>query len=153
MKFQSLLLILFGVFAPVIAAAEYWISVASFKNRDSAELALVNAQVKSEQAFAVYGARTDKGFFFRVMAGPYLTISEAKRAQQTLSSNGRVWPCHDAKKIAFIRSRTVYDESLFTLYLCVDQSRLGTVPILEAGDGDPILGCRDDRRKDTKQEQ
>lgn len=88
MKFQSLLLFLFGVFAPVIAAAEYWISVASFKNRDSAELALVNAQVKSEQAFAVYGARTDKGFFFRVMAGPYLTISEAKRAQQTLASNG-----------------------------------------------------------------
>ena len=56
MKFQSFLLLLFGVFAPVIAAAEYWISVASFKNRDSAESALVNAQVKSEQAFAVYGA-------------------------------------------------------------------------------------------------
>ena len=88
MKFQSFLLFLFGVFAPVIAAAEYWISVASFKNRDSAESALVNAQVKSEQAFAVYGARTDKGYFFRVMAGPYPTIREAKRAQQTLSSNG-----------------------------------------------------------------
>ena len=88
MKFQSFLLLLFGVFAPVIAAAEYWISVASFKNRDSAESALVNAQVKSEQAFAVYGARTDKGYFFRVMAGPYPTIREAKRAQQSLSSNG-----------------------------------------------------------------
>ena len=88
MKFQSFLLFLFGVFAPVIAAAEYWISVASFKNRDSAESALVNAQVKSEQAFAVYGARTDMGYFFRVMAGPYPTFREAKRAQQTLSSNG-----------------------------------------------------------------
>ena len=88
MKFQSCLLFLFGVSAPAFAAAEYWISVASFKNRDSAESALVNAQVKSELAFTVYGARTDKGFFFRVMAGPYLTLREAKRAQQTLSSSG-----------------------------------------------------------------
>ena len=88
MKFQSFLVFLLGVFAPVIAAAEYWISVASFKNRDSAESALIKTQARSEQAFAIYGARTDKGYFFRVMAGPYLTQREAKRAQKTLSANG-----------------------------------------------------------------
>ena len=88
MKFQSFLVFLLGVFAPVIAAAEYWISVASFKNRDSAESALIKTQARSEQAFAIYGARTDKGYFFRVMAGPYLTQREAKRAQKTLSAHG-----------------------------------------------------------------
>ena len=88
MKLQNVFLFLLGVFAPVIAVAEYWISVASFKNRDSAESALVDAQALSKQPFSVYGVRTDKGYFFRVIAGPYLTQGEAKAVQQTMSSRG-----------------------------------------------------------------
>ena len=88
MKPQNFFLFLLGVFAPVIAVAEYWISVASFKNRDSAESALVSAQAQSEQPFSVYGARTDKGYFFRVIAGPYLSRGEAKAAQRAMTSKG-----------------------------------------------------------------
>lgn len=88
MKLRHLLLFLLGVLAPVISVAEYWVSVASFKNRDSAESALVSAQAQSEQPFSVYGARTDKGFFFRVIAGPYLSRGEAKAAQRAMASKG-----------------------------------------------------------------
>ena len=80
MKIQNVFLFLLGVLAPVVAVAEYWISVASFKSRDSAESALVDAQALSKQPFSVYGVRTDKGYFFRVIAGPYLTQGEAKAA-------------------------------------------------------------------------
>ena len=88
MKLRHLFLFLLGVSAPVISVAEYWVSVASFKNRDSAESALVSAQAQSEQPFSVFGARTDKGYFFRVIAGPYLSRSEAKTAQRVMASEG-----------------------------------------------------------------
>ncbi|MBL6814947.1 MAG: SPOR domain-containing protein, partial [Pseudomonadales bacterium] len=88
MKLQNVFLFLLGVFAPAIAVAEYWISVASFKNRDSAESALVNAQKRSDQSFSIYAVHTDQGYFFRVIAGPYLTQDEAKVAQGAMSSSG-----------------------------------------------------------------
>jgi cell division septation protein DedD len=85
MKSSRLLFLLVSIFLPLLAKADYWISVASFKNRDSAETALVNAQSLSAQQFGVLGSATDKGYFFRVVAGPYSSSSAAKDAQVELA--------------------------------------------------------------------
>ena len=95
MKFSGLILFLLSAFAPVVAMAEYWVSIASFKNRDSAESALVNAQKQIEASLNVRGASTDKGYFFRIVAGPYVTQNQAKDAQALLGmaglSSGWIW--------------------------------------------------------------
>ncbi|NCF45159.1 MAG: hypothetical protein GWP70_10115, partial [Proteobacteria bacterium] len=88
MKSSGLLCLFFSIFVPSLANADYWISVASFKNRDSAEFALVNAQNLSAQQFGVLGSATDKGYFFRVVAGPYRTVNAAKDAQVELALAG-----------------------------------------------------------------
>ena len=88
MKSPRLLFLLVSIFLPLLAKADYWISVASFKNRDSAETALVNAQSLSAQQFGVLGSATDKGYFFRVVAGPYSSSSAAKDAQAELALAG-----------------------------------------------------------------
>ena len=95
MKFSGLILLLLSAFAPIVAMAEYWVSIASFKNRDGAEAALVNAQRKIEESLKVLGAATEKGYFFRIVAGPFETQNQAKDAQDLLGlvglNQGWVW--------------------------------------------------------------
>ena len=104
MKFSGLILSLLSAFAPVVAMAEYWVSIASFKNRDSAESALVNAQKQIEESLKVLGAPTDKGYFFRVVAGPYETQNQAKGAQSLLGmaglNQGWIWQAQGARETA-----------------------------------------------------
>ena len=80
--------------------AEYWVSIASFKNRDSAESALVNAQKQIEESLKVLGASTEKGYFFRVVAGPYGTQIQARGAQSLLGvaglNRGWIWQAEAA---------------------------------------------------------
>ena len=56
MKLSRLIFFLLSAFAPVVAMAEYWVSIASFKNRDGAEAALVNAQRQFDESLKVQGA-------------------------------------------------------------------------------------------------
>jgi hypothetical protein len=88
MKFHSFLLFAFTVFAPVVVFAEYWVSIASFKNRDGAEAAMIAASRQSAEDFAVHGASTSKGYFFRVAAGPYQTQQQAQEARSLLAVAG-----------------------------------------------------------------
>ena len=83
---RHLFLFLLGVSAPVISVAG--IGFLSLASKIAFESALVSAQAQSEQPFSVFGARTDKGYFFRVIAGPYLSRSEAKTAQRVMASEG-----------------------------------------------------------------
>ena len=95
MKLSRLIFFLLSAFAPVVAMAEYWVSIASFKNRDGAEAALVNAQRQFDESLKVQGAATEKGYFFRIVAGPYATQSQADDAQDLLGlaglNRGWVW--------------------------------------------------------------
>ena len=95
MKLSRLIFFLLSAFAPVVAMAEYWVSIASFKNRDGAEAALVNAQRQFDESLKVQGAGTEKGYFFRIVAGPYATQSQAEDAQDLLGlaglNRGWVW--------------------------------------------------------------
>ena len=82
MKFSGLILFLLSAFAPVVAMAEYWVSIASFKNRDSAESALVNAQKQIEESLKVLGASTEKGYFLGLLQGPM--VLKTKRGVRSL---------------------------------------------------------------------
>lgn len=88
MKFPSLFIFLCAAFAPVVAFAEYWVAIASFKNRDGAESAMVSADRQSAEAFKVHGVNTSKGYFFRVAAGPYATSQQAQDARGLLEAAG-----------------------------------------------------------------
>lgn len=68
--------------------AKYWISIASFKNRDSADLTRVNAQQLTNEQFFVLGKSTSKGYFFRVTTGPFSTHLLAAAAQQEFVAAG-----------------------------------------------------------------
>lgn len=88
MKFQSFFLLACTAFAPLLAFAEFWVSIASFKNRDSAEVAMIAANRQSAEDFKVHGTSTAKGYFFRVAAGPYQTQQQAKEARSLLDATG-----------------------------------------------------------------
>jgi hypothetical protein len=55
------------------AETHYWVSVASFQNEESAHARLEPAVEALGQPFSVAGFATDKGYFFRLVTGPYLT--------------------------------------------------------------------------------
>lgn len=88
MKVQGLILLVCAVVAPISAFADFWVSIASFKNRDGAETAMVDAKQRSGTPVQIHGASTEKGYFFRVASGPYATRSQAQQAQATLRATG-----------------------------------------------------------------
>lgn len=88
MKFHSFFLFACAVFAPVVAFAEFWVSIASFKNRDGAEAAMIAASRQSAEDFKVHGTSTEKGYFFRVAAGPYETQRQAQQARLSIDAAG-----------------------------------------------------------------
>lgn len=90
MKFHSFFLFACALFAPVVAFAEFWVSIASFKNRDGAEAAMIAANRQSVEDFKIHGASTAQGYFFRVAAGPYPTQRQAQDARSLLESTGIV---------------------------------------------------------------
>ena len=55
------------------AETHYWATVGSYKSAESAEQAMRKAQDNLAEQFSVVSAATDKGYFYRVVSGPYLT--------------------------------------------------------------------------------
>ncbi len=55
------------------AEVQFWVSVGSFQQQESADRAMAAAGAKLTERFSSIGASTDKGYFYRVVTGPYLT--------------------------------------------------------------------------------
>lgn len=80
-----------GLLAFLLASAaqadvEYWVSVASHKSFAAAEAAKQDASARLPETFSIKEADTGIGFYYRVVAGPYLSkeiadhmVGEAKR--------------------------------------------------------------------------
>ena len=62
------------------AVADHWIAVGSFKNRDAAEKGLLQATAKTSESLSVVASESSAGIYYRVSAGPYATLVDAKRA-------------------------------------------------------------------------
>jgi hypothetical protein len=72
--------------ATVQAETEYWVAIGSYQRLLNAEDARDRASRALPESFSIAQADTDRGFFYRVLAGPYLTkeiadhmLGEARR--------------------------------------------------------------------------
>lgn len=114
MKFPKLVALLAFVISP-IAHADYWVSVASFQSRDNAEAGLLRAQSRSAEAFAVIASETNNGFFYRIAAGPYTSVVDAKSPLQDLRDSGYasawIWQGQSSQAVRTVASRPQVDES------------------------------------------
>lgn len=70
------------------ALADYWIAVGSFKNRDTAEKGLLQARAKTSETLSVVASESSSGINYRVAAGPYGTLGEAKQVLPRLQEAG-----------------------------------------------------------------
>lgn len=70
------------------ALADHWIAVGSFNNRDTAEKGLLQTRAKTSEALTVVASPSASGINYRVSAGPYATLGEAKRALPRLQGAG-----------------------------------------------------------------
>ena len=78
---RELLTFLFCLFiAGPTLAADYWISIGSFKDRGAAEQGLIDARKRSSQNIAVVAQPSEGGIRYRVSAGPFTTKNEAQSA-------------------------------------------------------------------------
>ena len=86
---RELLTFLFFVFiaGPTIAA-DYWISIGSFKDRGAAEQGLIDARKRSSQNIAVVAQPSEDGIRYRVSAGPFTTKDEAQSALTQIKEDG-----------------------------------------------------------------
>ena len=114
MKFPKLVALMVLAIAP-IAHADYWVSVASFQSRDNAEAGLLKAQSRSDEAFAVIASETNNGFFYRIAAGPYMSVADAKRPLQDLRDSGYgfawIWQGQSSQIGSAVASRPQVDET------------------------------------------
>ena len=76
----GLLALLFSALSVQTAVADHWIAVGSFKNRDAAEKALLQATAKTAEPLSVVASESSTGINYRVSVGPYATLGDAKRA-------------------------------------------------------------------------
>ena len=67
------------LFCSVAAVAEtqYWVAVGSYQERANAENARDEASTRMAETFHITPADTPSGYYYRVLAGPYLTQSIA----------------------------------------------------------------------------
>ena len=72
--------LLFAGLSVPSAVADHWIAVGSFKNRDAAEKGLLQARAKTSESLSVVASESTAGINYRVSAGPYVTLGDAKRA-------------------------------------------------------------------------
>ena len=70
------------------AMREYWVSIASFKAMDQAENGARQASERLPDSFSVAPATTPNGFFYRVVAGPYLSREIADHMLEESRRNG-----------------------------------------------------------------
>ena len=69
-------------------AADYWISIGSFKDRGAAEQGLIDARKRSSQNIAVVAQPSEDGIRYRVSAGPFTTKNEAQSALKQIKEDG-----------------------------------------------------------------
>ena len=70
------------------AAADYWLSVGSYVDAPSAERARDAANRAGSIRFGVTGTETGKGYYYRVVSGPYATYDEATRDSSVAIASG-----------------------------------------------------------------
>ena len=114
MKFFKLVALIGLLIAPA-AHADYWVSVASFQSRDNAEAGLLKAQSQSGEAFVVIARETSNGFFYRIAAGPYMSVSDAKSPLQDLRDSGYgsawIWQGQPPQVVSAVASSRKVDET------------------------------------------
>ena len=86
---RAILTLLFCIFisGPTLAA-DYWISIGSFKDRGAAEQGLIDARKRSSQNIAVVAQPSEDGIRYRVSAGPFTTKNEAQSALTRIKEDG-----------------------------------------------------------------
>ena len=70
------------------ALADHWIAVGSFKDRDTAEKGLLQARAKTPEMLSVVASESASGINYRVSAGPYATVAEARQVLPSLREAG-----------------------------------------------------------------
>ena len=86
---RELLTFLFCIFiAGPTLAADYWISIGSFKDRGAAEQGLIDARKRSSQSISVVAQPSEDGIRYRVSAGPFTTKNEAQLALSQIKEDG-----------------------------------------------------------------
>ena len=74
--------------APSAFAAEFWVSLASFESSERAERLVERARDSYYEPLSVLGSATDKGYFYRVAAGPYSSSEAAKQQMEAARAAG-----------------------------------------------------------------
>jgi len=72
----------------VLAESQYWVSVGSYTAAEAAERARDNAAERLPQSYIIAPADTANGYYFRVLAGPYLTRSLAEEVLLSARETG-----------------------------------------------------------------
>lgn len=65
----------------VSAETEFWVAVGSYQDRSNAEEALIRANALLAEPFTVTPADTPYGYYYRILAGPYLTRDTAETSR------------------------------------------------------------------------
>jgi hypothetical protein len=72
----------------VWAETEYWVSVASASDLEVAEAVQKEAESRLPEAFSLQPADTTKGFFYRVIAGPFFSQGSAEQLVEAAKGEG-----------------------------------------------------------------
>jgi hypothetical protein len=87
MRFVLFCLSLLGA-VNVFAESEYWVSVASSKDLNVAERLQHEAEAKFPEPFSLQPTHTSKGFYYRVVTGPFLSQAVAQRLVEDAKPQG-----------------------------------------------------------------
>ena len=70
------------------AVPAYWISVGSFNSQSKAQETLNVYSDLYNLNFTTIGARTDRGFYYRVALGPYFNYQQAQASLNSVKAKG-----------------------------------------------------------------
>lgn len=97
-RFFCTLVVLVGWLPVASLAQQYWLTVGSYQSIETAEKARAQAAANLIDAFAVMGAQTDRGYFYRVVSGPFMTRALADERRTSAREQGypQAWIWIDA---------------------------------------------------------
>ncbi len=73
MRLLLLCILIWTLASEVAAEKQYWVAVGSYQDPSFAEEARAQAAASLPQSFTIIPVVTDTGYFYRVLAGPYLS--------------------------------------------------------------------------------